>query len=177
VPSFLECVDFIPIFSGDEGDTLAQHLIDFHQCIYRLNIYHEDALMKMFVYSLNGDARRWYPSLSIASISSLQEFHPAFHKYCKRYYSSDILFEKCCEKFTLCIHQRKDCALYDEHDQDQNVSLFSKVLEDVQEEKKEIVANSTLPIPFISDPIEQKYGGNIEVLQEQLILLLLPVVE
>jgi len=39
------------------------------------------------------------------------------------------------------------------------------------------VANSTLPVPFISDPIEQQYAGNIEVLQEQLILLSLPVVE
>ena len=115
-PSFLECADVLPIFHGDEGDNPAQHLIDFHQFIDQLNSYHEDSLMKMFVYSLNGDAQRWYRSLSIASISSLQEFHAAFHKYCKRYYSSDILLEKCCEKFTLCIPQRKYCSLYDAYD-------------------------------------------------------------
>jgi hypothetical protein len=39
------------------------------------------------------------------------------------------------------------------------------------------VANSTLPVPFISDPIEHWYVGNIEVLQEQLILLPSPLVE
>jgi hypothetical protein len=56
VPSFLECADFLPLFCGDEGDNPAQHLIDFHQCIDRLNFYHEDDLMKVFLYSLHGDA-------------------------------------------------------------------------------------------------------------------------
>jgi hypothetical protein len=81
VLSFLECPDFLPIFHGNEMDSPSQHLIDFHHYIDRLNIFHEDALMKMFVYSLDGDARRWYRSLSIVNISSLQEFHAAFHKY------------------------------------------------------------------------------------------------
>jgi len=166
VPSFSKCADVLPIFHGDEGDNPSQHLIDFHQCIDQLNICHEYALMKMFVYSLNGDARRWYRSLSIAIISSLQEFHVAFHKYCNRCYSSDILLEGCCENFKYDTHQRIDCASYDEYDEPcedryQVVSLFSKVLEDVEEEKTEFVANSTLPIPFISDLIEQQYAGNI----------------
>jgi len=45
--SFLECVDFLPIFRGNERDNPAQHLIDFHQCIDQLNISHEDALMNI----------------------------------------------------------------------------------------------------------------------------------
>jgi hypothetical protein len=39
-------------------------------------------------------------------------------------------------------------------------------LEYDEAEKIEFVANSTLHVPFISDPIEQQYDGNIEVLQE-----------
>jgi hypothetical protein len=36
---------------------------------------HEDVLLKMFMFSLAGDAREWYHSLPPASISSLGEFH------------------------------------------------------------------------------------------------------
>jgi hypothetical protein len=85
VPSFLECTDFLPIFSGKEEDYLAHHLVKFHQCIDQMDVYHEYVLMKMFVYLLDGDARKWYQSLSISSIFFFKEFHAAFNKYCKRY--------------------------------------------------------------------------------------------
>jgi hypothetical protein len=38
--------------------------------------------MKMFMSSLGGDARQWYKSLPVACISSLKDFHVAFHSYC-----------------------------------------------------------------------------------------------
>jgi len=56
MPSFPECAEFLPIFRGDEEDNPAQHLLHFHQCIDQFDICHEDALMKIFVYSLDGDA-------------------------------------------------------------------------------------------------------------------------
>jgi len=118
MPSFPECANFLPIFHGDEGDKLDQQLIDFHQCIDWLNICHDDALMKMFIYSLNGDARIWYQSLSISNISSMQKFHATFHKYCKRYYSYDIILEGCCEKFKYDIHQIKYFSSYAELSED-----------------------------------------------------------
>jgi hypothetical protein len=62
-------------------------------------------------------------------------------------------------------------------DQDQGVSLVSKVLEGVEEKKIEFVTNSIIPVPCISDPIEQQYVGNIEELQEKLILHSSPTVE
>jgi hypothetical protein len=103
---------------GDVGDYPAQHLINFHRCIDQLDIYHEYALMKMFIYSLNGDARKWYWSLAIASISSLKEFHAAFNKYCKRYYSSDTILEECCERFKSDIQQTIECSSCDEFCED-----------------------------------------------------------
>jgi hypothetical protein len=94
-PSFSECANFLPIFSGKEEDNLAQHLVKFHQCIDQLDVYHEDSLMKMFIYSLDGDAQKWFWSLPASSISSLKEFHATFNKYCKRYYSTDTLLKDC----------------------------------------------------------------------------------
>lgn len=110
-PSFTNCAYFHPIFCGDVGDNPTQHLIQFHWCIDRLNIYHEDSLMKLFVYSLNGDARKWYQSLSTASISSLQDFHAAFLRYCRRFYPSEVLLKGFCDKFKSHIHLTSDLAM------------------------------------------------------------------
>jgi hypothetical protein len=156
VLSFLECTDFLPIFHGDEGDNPAQHLIDFHQCIDRLNICHEDALMKIFVYSLNGDARRWYRLLPVASISSLQEFHAAFNKHFSRYYSSDILLEGCCEKYKLYIQQEVESSSCDELSNDP----IESESEDEIEFSNEDVHENFSP----SNSREEDFHGMIDVL-------------
>jgi hypothetical protein len=52
--------DYLSRFRGDDCDYPAQHLTDFHQCMDQLDIHHEDVLLKMFMYSLEGDARQWY---------------------------------------------------------------------------------------------------------------------
>ena len=57
--------------------------------------------MKMFMYSLYGDARQWYFSLPPSSISSLKDFHRAFTEHCKRYYSDEFAFDNCCEEYKL----------------------------------------------------------------------------
>jgi hypothetical protein len=67
--------------------------------MHQMNIQHEDVLMKLFMYSLEGDAREWYRSLPPSSISSLKEFHATFSNHCKRLFSADLLFENCCEEF------------------------------------------------------------------------------
>ena len=61
--------------------------------------------MKMFMYSLDGDAREWYFSLPPSSISSLKGFHTVFHDHCKRYFSHELLLEDCCDKYrsTYCL--------------------------------------------------------------------------
>ena len=87
----------LPRFRESKGDNPSDHLIRFHQCMFQLEICHEDVLMKMFVFSLEGDAREWYRSLLPTSISSLKEFYRVFHHRCERYYPRDILLEGCCE--------------------------------------------------------------------------------
>ena len=66
--------------------------------------------MILFLYSLNGDVQKWYWSLSTASISSLQDFHAAFLRYCRRFYPSEVLLEGCCDKFKSHIHPTSDLA-------------------------------------------------------------------
>jgi pyrrolidone-carboxylate peptidase len=62
-------------------------------------------------------------------------------------------------------------------DEDQGVSFFSKILEGAKAEKIEFVENSILHVPCISNHIEQQYVGNIEEMQEDLILHSSPAVE
>ena len=49
-------MDYLPAFKEDNGENPAQHFTTFHQCMDQLDIHHVDVLMKMFMYSLKGDA-------------------------------------------------------------------------------------------------------------------------
>jgi hypothetical protein len=56
VPIMDEWGDCLPKFREDKDDNLADHLLEFHEVMHQLGIHHEDVLMKMFMYSLEGDA-------------------------------------------------------------------------------------------------------------------------
>jgi hypothetical protein len=75
VPTIDEWGDCLPRFKENKDNHHAQYLIKFHECMDQLHIHHEDVLMKMFMYSLEGDARQWYRYLPLGSISSLKIFH------------------------------------------------------------------------------------------------------
>ena len=96
-----EWEDFLLIFRERKEDNPADHLIKFHECMNLLDLQHEDVRMKMFMYSLDGDAREWYFSLPPSNISSLKDFHTVFHELFKRYFSYEFLFENCCEEYEL----------------------------------------------------------------------------
>jgi hypothetical protein len=100
VPDMSEWGDFLPVFREEKDDNPAEHLLKFHECMELLNLQHEDVRMKMFMYSLYGDARKWYFSLPSSSISSLKDFHKAFNQRCKKFFP-DELFDNCCEEFNL----------------------------------------------------------------------------
>ena len=51
--------DLLPWFKESKEDNPSDHLIRFHQCMAQLNIHHEDVLINMFVYSLEGDDSEW----------------------------------------------------------------------------------------------------------------------
>ena len=43
-------------FRGEEWEVPTEHLLDFHDFIYRLEIVHEDVQINLFRYSLEGIA-------------------------------------------------------------------------------------------------------------------------
>ena len=67
-PNHLPCIDsqvHLPKFKEEKGDDVALHLVKFHMHLHRLRIeLLEDSLMKMFMASLEGNARSWYEKLS-----------------------------------------------------------------------------------------------------------------
>jgi hypothetical protein len=96
VPDIKIWEDVLPKFGEYEDDNPGQHLFEFYKLMEELNVHHEDVLMKLFMFSLEKDARLWYKSLPHSSIPSLRCFHTLFHQHCKRIYSAEILFEDCC---------------------------------------------------------------------------------
>ena len=60
LPNMSEWGDLLPIFQERKEDIPVDHLIKFHECMNLLDLQHEDVCMKMFMYSLDGDAREWY---------------------------------------------------------------------------------------------------------------------
>jgi len=64
VPRFLnpmlernEWGSFLPKFKGEYWEVYTKFLLDFHEYTQQLGIIHEDVLMKMFRYSLEGKAQ------------------------------------------------------------------------------------------------------------------------
>jgi hypothetical protein len=101
MPSRDEWERSIPRFRGEEWEVPAEHLLDFHDFIHRLEIIHEDVQIKLFGFSLEGIARDWYRSLPLSSVSSLADFHAAFHVFCKDQFPDDFLYPECCHEFNL----------------------------------------------------------------------------
>jgi hypothetical protein len=101
LPDRDEWEDILPEFQAKSWEVPAEHLLDFHEVIHRLNIMHEDVQINLFRYSLGGAALDWCQSLPTASINSLTGFHTAFNSFCKDYFPAECLYENCCDEFSL----------------------------------------------------------------------------
>ena len=119
---FDEWGDYLPIFRERKEDNPTQHLHEFHELMHQWGIHHEDVLLKMFIFSLAGDAREWYFSLPPANISSLEQFYAVFNKHCKNFYSFELICHNYCEE-------------WEGHDQDMVVSNEDYKNEDYMEEE------------------------------------------
>ena len=87
----------LPTFNADGKKDAALHLVRFHMHIRKLKIsFPEDCLMKMFMATLEDEARSWYESLPSASIYCLRDFHTVFFEKYKESYPSLILVQNCC---------------------------------------------------------------------------------
>jgi hypothetical protein len=131
VPSRDEWENSLPRFHGEEWEVPAEHLLDFHEFIDRLEIVHEDVKIKLFKFSLEGIGLDWCRSLPDASINSLAEFHSAFHVFCKDNFSADLLFPDCCHEFNLSKLELQEEYAAEEntfhHDQEINGSHYDNL--------------------------------------------------
>jgi hypothetical protein len=71
---------YMPKFSGVEEVTTEEHLELFYSYVDNLNITDEDVWMRVFVQSLDGEARRWFRELTPGSITGIEVFDDTFLK-------------------------------------------------------------------------------------------------
>ena len=119
----------------------------------------------MFIYSLYGNTCQWYFSLPPSSISSLKDFHRAFTKHYKRYFSDELVFGNCCDEYEL--HRKveevnrdgslphnmqhpfkniQDDALFHQHELETNykgVECFPTIIKSDCYESKELISLTT----------------------------------
>ena len=56
VPQIDEWKDLLPRFCEGKNDNTLEHVLGFHALMQQLDIQHEYIRMKLFMYSLQGDA-------------------------------------------------------------------------------------------------------------------------
>jgi len=91
-------------FKGEYWEVHVEHLLDFHECMHKMDIINEDVLINMLRYSLEGKSRESCRSLPLSRISSLKEINVIFNSYYKGMYAVDSLYDECCEEFSLMHH-------------------------------------------------------------------------
>jgi hypothetical protein len=127
VPTRDEWENSLPRFRGEEWEVPAEHLLDFHEFINRLEIVHEDVQIKLFKFSLDGIALDWCRSLPNASVSSLADFHAAFHVFCKDHFPADLLYPQCCHEFHFLT---KNSDVYEEYVVEVNAIHYDQEISD-----------------------------------------------
>ena len=73
--------DFMPKFIGAEGVTTEEHLEAFYSYVDNLDINEEDVWMRVFVQSLDGEARKWFRNLPPSSIADIEGLDDVFLKH------------------------------------------------------------------------------------------------
>lgn len=68
----------IPRFNGEDDNTTQSHIETFSAFAKNINVEHLDVAMKLFVQSLDGEARKWFKSLPDASITTWEKFENSF---------------------------------------------------------------------------------------------------
>ena len=71
----------MPKYTGTEGVTAEEHLESFYSYADNLDISEDDVWMRVFVQSLDGEARKWFRELTPRSIADIEALADAFLKH------------------------------------------------------------------------------------------------
>jgi hypothetical protein len=80
-PYPLDCLEYLPRFSGENQVSVERHLESFEKVFDRFEIVHDDVIMRIFSKSLFRDAFIWFKGLRADSIGSWIELSNAFLKH------------------------------------------------------------------------------------------------
>jgi hypothetical protein len=72
---------YMPKFTGEEDITAEEHLSSFYSYADNLNIENEDVWMRVFVQSLDGEARKWFRGLTPGSIVGIEALDDSFLRH------------------------------------------------------------------------------------------------
>jgi hypothetical protein len=140
----------------------AEHLLDFHDYMHRLQVVHEDVQIRLFCFSLEGIAHDWYRSLPNASVSSLADFHAAFHVFCKDHFPADLLYPQCCHEFH---SSTKDSDVHEEYVAEENTLHYDQEIADSHHDSHEDVTNTVSNL-FIKDDCHDDQIVSFEIFKD-----------
>jgi hypothetical protein len=72
---------YLPRFNGDGSVSAEENLSSFYSFANNFNIEHVDVWMRLFVQSINGEARKWFISFPPNSIADIIALDDAFLKH------------------------------------------------------------------------------------------------
>jgi hypothetical protein len=72
---------YFPRFNGEGGVTVEEHLNSFYSFADNFNVEHADVWMRLFVQSLDGEARKWFRSLPPNSIVDIDALDDTFLRH------------------------------------------------------------------------------------------------
>jgi len=68
----------LPRFNGEDENTTQRHIETFYIFAENLNVEKLDVVLKLFVKSLDGEARKLFKALPNASITSWEQLENSF---------------------------------------------------------------------------------------------------
>jgi hypothetical protein len=71
----------LPKFTGEGDITAEEHLATFYSYADNYVIVDEDVWMRIFVHSLDGEARKWFRALAPGSIGGIEALDDAFLRH------------------------------------------------------------------------------------------------
>jgi hypothetical protein len=77
-----KAIDKLPTFQGNNSISSKSHILNFQMCVQKYcgGHDHEDVKMTLFVYSLEGDAAKWFTDFPAAKFITLDEILNEFRK-------------------------------------------------------------------------------------------------
>ena len=68
----------LPWFSGEDSTSAQRHIENFCTFAENVNVEHLDVVLRLFVQSLDGEARKWFKSLADNTVTSWEEMEILF---------------------------------------------------------------------------------------------------